>query len=71
MGGFGAAGAGATERVEAVGSGFMMLTAGVLAELGNSALVGLPVGAVGAKPAKVPAAADWAVWAAGAFHCEA
>ena len=50
VGGFGAA-----ERVEAVGSGFMMLTGGVLAELGNSAVVGLPAGADGANPAKVPA----------------
>jgi len=49
--------------VVAVGSGFMMLTAGVEAAVGNSALVGLPVGiVVGASAATGPAGA------AGAFQ---
>ena len=47
-GGFGAAPRG--------GSGFMMLTAGVEAEVGNSALVGLPVGIDGGSAAIMPAA---------------
>ena len=54
----GADGAGA-----APGSGVMMLTAGVDAAVGNSALVGLPVGIDGGRTATGPAAA-----AAGAFH---
>lgn len=40
-----------------VGSGVMMLTGGVDAELGNSALVGLPVGTDGGSAATSPAAA--------------
>ena len=47
--GFGAAPSG--------GSGFMMLTRGVEAEVGNSALVGLPVGNDGGSAAIMPAAA--------------
>ena len=38
------------------GSGVMMLTAGVEAEVGNSALVGLPVGSDGGSAAIMPAA---------------
>lgn len=38
------------------GSGVMMLTGGVFAELGNSALVGLPVGIDGGNAATRPAA---------------
>jgi len=45
------------------GSGVMMLTAGVLAELGNSALVGRPVGTDAGNPATGTAAAG-----GGAFH---
>ena len=52
--GFGAAPSG--------GSGVMMLTGGVEAELGNSALVGLPVGTDGGSAAITPAAA------CGVFH---
>lgn len=64
--GDGARGAGAAEaappvaaerEVDAVGSGTMMLTGGVEDALGNSALVGLPVGMDGASPAKLPVAA--------------
>jgi len=44
------------------GSGVMMLTAGVEAAVGNSALVGLPVGIDGARPATEAGAAG------GAFH---
>ena len=40
----------------------MMLTGGVEAEVGNSALVGLPVGTDGGSAAIMPAAA------CGAFH---
>lgn len=47
-GGFGAAPSG--------GSGFMMLTGGVEAAVGNSALVGLPVGIDGGSAAIMPAA---------------
>ena len=56
-------------RVAAVGgSGFMMLTGGVDDALGNSALVGLPVGTDGGRPASGPVAgiADCAV--AGRFQ---
>ena len=52
--GFGAAPSG--------GSGVMMLTGGVEAELGNSALVGLPVGTDAGSAAIMP------VTACGAFH---
>ena len=45
------------------GSGVMMLTGGVEAAVGNSALVGLPVGMVGASTATGAAAV-----VAGAFH---
>ena len=48
-----------------LGSGLMMLTAGVEAAVGNSALVGLPVGIDGAKPATGDTAA---AAAGGAFH---
>ena len=59
--GAGAGGDGAaTER--AAGSGVMMLTGGVEAEVGNSALVGLPVGIDGGSAAIMPVAA------CGAFH---
>ena len=65
----GAAAAGANDRdADAVGSGVMMLTGGVEAALGKSALVGLPVGMFGAKPASTPTV-DCAC--GGAFHCEA
>ena len=53
-GGFGAAPSG--------GSGFMMLIGGVDAEVGNSALVGLPVGTEAGSAAIMPVAA------CGAFH---
>ena len=39
------------------GSGFMILTAGVEAALGKSALVGLPVGTDDPSPASGPSAA--------------
>ena len=52
--GFGAAPSG--------GSGVMMLTGGVEAEVGNSALVGLPVGTDAGSAAIMPGAA------CGAFH---
>ena len=56
--GTGALAAGVADRgggVVAVGSGVMMLTAGVEAAVGNSALVGLPVGIViGAATATGP-----------------
>ena len=58
---FGAAAAGWAGRCAfgdpVPGSCVMMLTAGVEAELGNSALVGLPVGTDGGNPASGPAAA--------------
>jgi trimeric autotransporter adhesin len=57
----GARGAGAAAA--AGGSGVMMLTGGIEAEVGNSALVGLPVGIDGGSAATGPAAAG-----AGAFH---
>ena len=41
-----------------VGSGFMMLTAGVEAALGNSAFVGLPVGSEGDPSAAMGLKAD-------------
>jgi len=59
--------AGAACRVVAVGSGFMMLTGGVDEALGNSALVGLPVGIEGGSPASA-ALADIGGTAAGAFQ---
>ena len=55
--------AGARGAVDAVGSGVMMLTGGVEAAEGKSALVGLPVGIVGASVTTGPGAA-----AGGAFH---
>lgn len=55
--------AGARGAGDAAGSGVMMLTGGVDAAEGKSALVGLPVGIVGARAAIGPGAA-----AAGAFH---
>jgi len=55
--GFGAAPSG--------GSGVMMLTGGVDAEVGNSAFVGLPVGTDGGSAATIPVAA------CGAFHDDA
>ena len=58
--------AGARSAGDAVGSGVMMLTGGVEAAEGKSALVGLPVGIVGASAATGPGAA-----AAGIFHCGA
>ena len=62
--GLAAAGGGAARAAGAVpGSGLMMLTGGVLAELGNSALVGLPVGIDGNSPGEAAAIA-----AGGAFH---
>ena len=61
-GGFAAdAGAGA-RGVDGPGSGVMMLTGGIEADVGNSALVGLPVGIDGGSaPTTGPNAA-------GAFH---
>jgi hypothetical protein len=53
---------GAADAGAVLGSGLMMLTAGVEAAVGNSALVGLPVGIDGAR------AATGAGAAAGAFH---
>ena len=61
------AAAGAAWRVVAVGSGFMMLTGGVDEALGNSALVGLPVGIAGGSPASA-AVAGIADAVAGAFQ---
>src|SRR5450631_3103336 len=57
----GAAVAGGAERGggPALGSGFMMLTGGVEAAVGNSALVGLPVSRVG--PSGAASADPWAV----------
>ena len=55
--------AGARGAGDAAGSGVMMLTGGVDAAEGKSALVGLPVGIVGARAAIGPGAA-----AAGTFH---
>ena len=52
----GACDAGAACRVVAVGSGFMMLTGGVDEALGNSALVGLPVGTDDGNPASAAVA---------------
>lgn len=59
--------AGAACRVVAVGSGFMMLTGGVDEALGNSALVGLPVGIEGGSPLSA-AVAGIGGTAAGAFQ---
>ena len=61
--GRGAAGAAACAGGLGDGSGVMMLTAGVEAELGNSALVGLPVGTDGGSAAIRPDAG-----CVGAFH---
>ena len=49
------------------GSGFMMLTGGVDEALGNSALVGLPVGIDGGSPASAAVAGNDCA-AAGAFQ---
>ena len=58
-----AAGARGADGVAATpGSGVMMLTAGVEAAVGNSALVGLPVGTPGTRAATGAAAGG------GAFH---
>ena len=51
-----------------VGSGFMMLTAGVDAAVGKSALVGRPVGIDEGSAASAPAAAAGIAGAAGAFQ---
>ena len=59
-----AAGGGAGFGADIGGSGDMMLTAGVFAEVGNSALVGLPVGITGGSAASRPLDAC----CAGAFH---
>ena len=56
---------GAAWRVD--GSGFMMLTGGVDEALGNSALVGLPVGIDGGSPATAALAGN-DCGAAGAFQ---
>ena len=48
------------------GSGVMMLTAGVLAELGNSALVCRPVGTDGGRAASGPAMAGGGAFQDGA-----
>jgi len=69
---FGAAAAGWAGRCPfgdpVPGSAVMILTAGVEAELGNSALVGLPVGTDGGNPASGPAAAvgGWGAFQSGA-----
>jgi hypothetical protein len=61
-----AAGGGAGRMAGAlVGSGVMILTGGVEAALGNSALVGLPVGIDGGNAATRPGAA---AACGGAFH---
>ena len=60
-----AAGGGVAPAGGRDGSGVMMLTGGVEAELGNSALVGLPVGIDGGSAATRPAADGCA---AGEFH---
>lgn len=52
-----AAGDGGFGAAPSSGSGVMMLTGGVDAEVGNSALVGLPVGADGGSAAIMPVAA--------------
>ena len=54
---------GFAEATPGGGSGAMMLTAGVEAEVGNSALVGLPVGMAGGNAATSPAPV-----CGGAFH---
>jgi hypothetical protein len=54
---------GVDEAVATPGSGVMMLTGGVEAALGKSALVGLPVGTPGTS-----AATGAAAGAGGAFH---
>jgi hypothetical protein len=51
--------------VARLGSGVMMLTGGIEAAVGNSALVGLPVGIDGERTGTAPAVA------AGAFHDDA
>jgi hypothetical protein len=50
------------------GSGVMMLTAGVDAAVGNSALVGLPVGTAGGSAASGPGSGVGDAVAAGAFQ---
>lgn len=67
-GGDGEAGAAAAAGGDgfAGGSGVMMLTGGVEAEVGNSALVGLPVGTDDGSAATRPAA-----FCPGAFHEDA
>ena len=65
--GAGAAAAFAAGAVWRVGSGFMMLTGGVDEALGNSALVGLPVGIDGGSPASAAVAGNDCA-AAGAFQ---
>jgi hypothetical protein len=66
--GFGAAGGFGADAE--LGSGVMIFTAGVEAEVGNSALVGLPVGTDGGSPAIRPAAACVCA-GTGAFHDDA
>jgi hypothetical protein len=71
-----AAGAGDAAAAFAAGSGVMMLTGGMDAEVGNSAFVGLPVGTDGgiaAMPgtAETAAAAAAAGAAAGVLHAVA
>ena len=61
----GGAFAAGARAVAVAGSGFMILTAGVEAALGKSALVGLPVGIDGGSPATSPVDAGPA---GGAFH---
>jgi hypothetical protein len=60
----------AVPGVPVPGSGSMMLTGGVEAEDGNSALVGLPVGTDGGKAASAPMAglAPAVPMTAGVFH---
>ena len=62
-GGVAAADAAGARAVAGPGSGVMMLTGGVEAAVGNSALVGLPVGIDGVSVATGPVAAG-----DGAFH---
>jgi len=60
-----AAARGAGGVADVPGSGVMMLTGGVEAAVGNSALVGLPVGTPGMSAATAPAGAG-----GGAFHID-
>jgi type II pantothenate kinase len=60
--------AGARGAGDAAGSGVMILTAGVDAAEGKSALVGFPVGIVGASAATGPGAEAAGVFQSGAYR---